>query len=789
VKTQTFKIRKRFIPNFLVLSASAVLVLFGALLIASPVSTNTNAEDAPAADGISLVTSKTIEASIHPEENGTLSIVKDTVIGSTSSAYGYELYVSTSSTDDNDIYLNGNTENSEATKKISATTGTYDTPAALDITNGATWGYAVAGLGNFDASYNIYTPSNSSKFAAMPTIDNKQLIHESNIAIADDTLDIYYGIEADSTLEPGLYKTEILYTAVPKPEPPRTAKAVLGNNGNLSFVYDTAIYNAGGVYTDNLGEPTEIVAVYDVPTGYTNYDYRNLPAWHANKDVVTSVNFDQSFYEIKPVDTSYWFYNMKKIVSITNADNLNTSEVTNMSHMLDATGIYNNAETFTIDGINEWDVSKVTDMSYVLSSTGYFSDTTVIDISNWHVDNVTNMSAMFEGFGGGARTAVGIGDISGWNVSNVTDMSNMFRNYGSVAEEVDLGNLSGWDVGSVTDMTQMFSGAGGSDYEGATTFNVDVSGWDVSNVTKMQDMFNNAGGYATTWSIGDLSGWDVGSVETMTNMFYNAGNQAEVFDIGDLSEWDVSNVTTMDGMFEFAGAMADTFCLGDIGKWDVSSVVNMSSMFRAAGYSSTTWDIGELGYYDDDHPGWNVSNVTNMTLMFAEASAAGGSFYVGDISSWNVGSVETMQYMFRSAGNSSSFYLGDIGLWDVSSVNTMEGMFNNAGRNSTYWYIGNLGYVDDEHPGWDVSGVENMYEMFKNAGYRTGTWDIGDLSSWDTRSAKYMSYMFYDAGYNATTWNIGDISNWAVTGVSHQNFIRLNNRSSNASVVNNQPNW
>ena len=65
----------------------------------------------------------------------------------------------------------------------------------------------------------------------MPTIDNKQLIHESNIAIADDTLDIYYGIEADSTLEPGLYKTEILYTAVPKPEPPRTAKAVLGNNG------------------------------------------------------------------------------------------------------------------------------------------------------------------------------------------------------------------------------------------------------------------------------------------------------------------------------------------------------------------------------------------------------------------------------------------------------------------------------------------------------------------------------------------------------------------------------
>jgi hypothetical protein len=50
--------------------------------------------------------------------------------------------------------------------------------------------------------------------------------------------------------------------------------------------------------------------------------------------------------------------------------------------------------------------------------------------------------------------------------------------------------------------------------------------------------------------------------------------------------------------------------------------------------------------------------------------------------------------------------------------------------------------------------------------------------------------MFSNAGYNATTWDIGNISGWNVTKVTkHGNFIYLNSNSTNASVVNNQPNW
>jgi hypothetical protein len=51
--------------------------------------------------------------------------------------------------------------------------------------------------------------------------------------------------------------------------------------------------------------------------------------------------------------------------------------------------------------------------------------------------------------------------------------------------------------------------------------------------------------------------------------------------------------------------------------------------------------------------------------------------------------------------------------------------------------------------------------------------------------------MFYDAGQEATTWDIGDISGWDVSNVgeNYYSFIKLNENETNASVVNNQPNW
>ena len=117
----------------------------------------------------------------------------------------------------------------------------------------------------------------------------------------------------------------------------------------------------------------------------------------------------------------------------------------------------NESNAITLYGtIDTWDVSAITDMSELfkhgrpeassnsggntLISTNFNSD-----ISSWNVQNVTNMSSMFEG-------AISFNqNLSSWKVDKVTDMSWMFEN----AEKFNQ-NLSSWKVDNVTDMGYMF---------------------------------------------------------------------------------------------------------------------------------------------------------------------------------------------------------------------------------------------------------------------------------------------------------------------------------------------
>ena len=71
-------------------------------------------------------------------------------------------------------------------------------------------------------------------------------------------------------------------------------------------------------------------------------------------------------------------------------------------------------------------------------------------------------------------------DISDWDVSGVTDMSYMF--YGC-NELTSVGNISGLDISSVTDMSYMFAFC--------KKFNQDLSKWNVSKVRCNLYMFDS----------------------------------------------------------------------------------------------------------------------------------------------------------------------------------------------------------------------------------------------------------------------------------------------------------
>ena len=106
----------------------------------------------------------------------------------------------------------------------------------------------------------------------------------------------------------------------------------------------------------------------------------------------------------------------------------------------------------------------------------------------------------------------------------------------------------------------------------------------------------------------------------------------------------------------------------------------------------------------------------------------GAASFNGDISKWDVSSVEDMSAMFWGA----TFFNRDISKWDVSSVIEMARMLSNAQ------------YFASDISKWDVSSVTEMESMFSGA-----TMFNFDISKWDVSRVSNMNRMFADtASFN-----------------------------------------
>ena len=93
------------------------------------------------------------------------------------------------------------------------------------------------------------------------------------------------------------------------------------------------------------------------------------------------------------------------------------------------------------------------------------------------IDNVTNMSYMFEG----CSSLLSLPDISKWNTNKVTNMSHIFSGCLSLSS---LPGISKWNTNNVTNMSNMFSGCS------SLSSLPNISKWNTDNVTNMSYMFN-----------------------------------------------------------------------------------------------------------------------------------------------------------------------------------------------------------------------------------------------------------------------------------------------------------
>lgn len=150
-------------------------------------------------------------------------------------------------------------------------------------------------------------------------------------------------------------------------------------------------------------------------------------------------------------DMSNFFKGLSKLTTIENIDYIDMSTCTNMSNMF-----FNCSKLTSID-ISSFDVSNVTDMSAAFRS--MIACTSLGDISDWDVSNVETFEYAFSGdLKLSGYGDFGKWDVSNkcTNISNMfANMSYTVGTENSSFFPSSL-NLTNWDVSNVTNMSQTF---------------------------------------------------------------------------------------------------------------------------------------------------------------------------------------------------------------------------------------------------------------------------------------------------------------------------------------------
>ena len=292
---------------------------------------------------------------------------------------------------------------------------------------------------------------------------------------------------------------------------PKTKAYVVETDSTMTFIYDNS-------YENLLSDSTLTIHMIN-----ENHSERT---WSFLRDESDSINtykvvFAPSFSQFHPNTTSSWFAldvdmetcNSAIKLEFEGMENLNTSEVTDMSRMfygcMGATGF---------DFIH-FDTSNVTDMSFMF---GFCTTETNFTLNNFDTSKVVDMSGMFYG----CINLSGL-DLTGFNTSKVTSMSNLFAHCHSLQSL----NVNHFDTSEVMTMNNMFAYC-------EILSEIDVSTFDTHNVTNMDAMFLKCKKLSEI----NIANFDISSVNTMKGMFAKCQSLSNL----DLSMLDFSTVTSYD---------------------------------------------------------------------------------------------------------------------------------------------------------------------------------------------------------------------------------------------------
>ena len=338
----------------------------------------------------------------------------------------------------------------------------------------------------------------------------------------------------------------------------------------------------------------------------------------AFQDQLTKIIIDPGV--IANQDSRGLFSHLGNLQTIQGLENLDTSQVANMSEM------FSDCYYLTSLDLSHFNTSKVTNMFGMFR---WCQNLTSLDLSNFDTSQVTDMSSMFEE----CLRLTNI-DLSNFDTSQVTNMSEMFRGCGVTSLDV-----SNFDTSQVTDMSQIFASC-----DGLTS--LDVSHFDTSQVTNMFGMFD----WCQSLTSLDVSHLDTSQVTNMSEMFENCKNLTSL----DLSNFDTSQVIDMARMFTYCYNLTSL----DVSHFDTSQVTNMNMMFA---------ECESLNNLDVSH--FDTSQVTYMSAMFFRCYDLTSL----DVSHFNTFQVISMSEMFWMCDSLTNL---DLSNWNTSQVTDMYLMFS-----------------------------------------------------------------------------------------------------------------
>ncbi len=424
-------------------------------------------------------------------------------------------------------------------------------------------------------------------------------------------------------------------------------------------------------------------------------------------------------------DSSYLFSNFFLLKQIEGTDNLDTSNVENMSFM------FNYCQSLTSLDLSSWDTSKVTNMSYTFASLrlveeGYEgggdeggdeggadevkddlevislpiqSDSYTLDLSNWNTSNVTDMSSMF------TDSNIKILNMKGLDLSNLKYeyASRLFYSDGALDTNIDYADLS--YIKLPYTVTEMFSGL--------NINNLVMQNIDFSETEIMTHMF--LGLRAENL---DLSGtkFKFPEYDSASGMFIGTINNLN------LSNTDFSTYNLSEGDEPLFAEVIDNYNeiyeSAQINNIDISHAILPKNSFNFFAYiTSDELTINLDGTVKSDVE--NKLGIESVERMFC-----------ADATTLNV---ENFKFPKESTSAFAGCSLSAINFInvDTSEVTDMSGMF---------WQMDNIKSLDLS--GFDTSNVTNMFDMFN----RMNNLESLNLSSFDTSKVENMKGMFAESG-------------------------------------------